>query len=428
MSSENNNNIIINIFSNNNSSFSQPSLINNKYDYLISTLNSFKQNINTNIKESESKVIPFEENLINFTHNIKKIGNNVTSKINLFIFQFKEYLKLIDIKINFINELKQSNINQDISLSLISEECKINSKVIQNQKKILHLLESIIKLNKILNNLINSEYYKDFMNIFKLNEDSDETESIELLSNSNIYEKTKDKNNINNENKDNKNEIKVVKKFIGKKRKNNNINEIIFISSNVKKKKKINLLQKLKKKFPNNDYIKKITKTFLQRRLNHFIIYSTKFILNKNNNNIEENKIKSSGDKTNYKFIKFNFELNIGNNGSNLINNFKEKFNKGFFIKKFNNFLELSGKFKNNLIEFLKKFFILENFIKFGFILCEINAYEFFEELSNEYFIDNLKENEVINVLFNEKMIKKLKENYKNLIIVREFIKKLKNK
>ena len=54
MSSENNNNII-NIFSNNNSSFSQPSLINNKYDYLISTLNSFKQNINTNIKESESK-------------------------------------------------------------------------------------------------------------------------------------------------------------------------------------------------------------------------------------------------------------------------------------------------------------------------------------------------------------------------------------
>jgi hypothetical protein len=219
MSSDNNNIIIINIFLNNNSSFSQPSLINNKYDYLISTLNSFKQNINTNIKESESKVIPFEENLINFTHNIKKIGNNVTSKINLFIFQFKEYLKLIDIKINFINELKQSNINQDISLSLISEECKINSKVIQNQKKILHLLESIIKLNKILNNLINSEYYKDFMNIFKLNEDSDETESIELLSNSNIYEKTKDKNNINKKNKDNKNKIKVVKNSLEKKKK-----------------------------------------------------------------------------------------------------------------------------------------------------------------------------------------------------------------
>ena len=55
MSSENNNNNNINIFSNNNSSFSQPSLINNKYDYLISTLNSFKYNINTNIKESESK-------------------------------------------------------------------------------------------------------------------------------------------------------------------------------------------------------------------------------------------------------------------------------------------------------------------------------------------------------------------------------------
>ena len=56
MSSENNNNNIINIFSNNNSSFSQPSLINNKYDYLILTLNSLKQNINTNIKESESKI------------------------------------------------------------------------------------------------------------------------------------------------------------------------------------------------------------------------------------------------------------------------------------------------------------------------------------------------------------------------------------
>jgi len=185
-------------------------------------------------------------------------------------------------------------------------------------------------------------------------------------------------------------------------------------------------LQKLKKKFPNNEYVQKITKTFLQRRLNHCIIYSTKFILI--NNNIDENKIKSSGDKTNYKFIKFNFELNTNNNGSYLINHFKDEFNKGFFIKKFNNFLELSGKFKNNLIEFLKNFFVLENFIKFGFVLCEINAYEFFEELSNEYFINNLKENEVINVLFNEKMIKKLKENYKNLIMVREFIKKLKNK
>ena len=232
MNSENNNNNIINIFSNSNSSFSQTPLINNKYDYLISTLNSFKQNINTNIKESESKVIPFEENLINFTHNIKKIGNNVTSKINLFIFQFKEYLKLIDIKINFINELKQSNINQDISLSLISEECKINSKVIQNQKKILYLLESIMKLNKILNNLINSEHYKDFINIFKLNEDSDETESIEI-NNSNICEK--------NKNNENKNKIKAIKKFIGKKRKNNNNNnnnEIIFLTSNVQKKKK----------------------------------------------------------------------------------------------------------------------------------------------------------------------------------------------
>ena len=69
MSSENNNNII-KIFFRIIILFFSPSLINNKYDYLISTLNSFKQNINTNIKESESKVIPFEENLINFTHNI----------------------------------------------------------------------------------------------------------------------------------------------------------------------------------------------------------------------------------------------------------------------------------------------------------------------------------------------------------------------
>ena len=54
MSSENNNNII-KIFFRIIILFFSPSLINNKYDYLISTLNSFKQNINTNIKESESK-------------------------------------------------------------------------------------------------------------------------------------------------------------------------------------------------------------------------------------------------------------------------------------------------------------------------------------------------------------------------------------
>jgi len=54
MSSENNNNII-KIFFRIIILFFSPSLINNKYDYLISTLNSFKYNINTNIKESESK-------------------------------------------------------------------------------------------------------------------------------------------------------------------------------------------------------------------------------------------------------------------------------------------------------------------------------------------------------------------------------------
>ncbi len=54
MSSENNN-IIIKIFFRIIILFFSPSLINNKYDYLISTLNSFKYNINTNIKESESK-------------------------------------------------------------------------------------------------------------------------------------------------------------------------------------------------------------------------------------------------------------------------------------------------------------------------------------------------------------------------------------
>ena len=54
MSSENNNNII-KIFFRIIILFFSPSLINNKYDYLISTLNSFKYNINMNIKESESK-------------------------------------------------------------------------------------------------------------------------------------------------------------------------------------------------------------------------------------------------------------------------------------------------------------------------------------------------------------------------------------
>ena len=54
MSSENNNNII-KIFFRIIILFFSPSLINNKYDYLISTLNSFKYNINTYIKESESK-------------------------------------------------------------------------------------------------------------------------------------------------------------------------------------------------------------------------------------------------------------------------------------------------------------------------------------------------------------------------------------
>ena len=64
----------------------------------------------------------------------------------------------------------------------------------------------------------------------------------------------------------------------------------------------------MQKEYPSNLYVQKVSKTFLSRRLNKDVIYRQIFYY-KENGDIEENKLRSAGESTVYKYCKAIFKF-----------------------------------------------------------------------------------------------------------------------
>ena len=188
-----------------------------------------------------------------------------------------------------------------------------------------------------------------------------------------------------------------------------------------KKKKDRDLLETLQKDFPSNTYVQKISKTFLSRRLNKKVIYRHYFTY-KEDGNREENRLRSSGESTVYKYCKtiFNFYndniVNTEKIDEMLGKELKQQFAKIDYEK--NEYI-IGGKIGCTLTELIDRVFKQDLFKELFVVKANLEFYEFYEELVSEF--DENDKN--VRIIFcDEKILKHLREDWKNLEMVRKYI------
>jgi hypothetical protein len=186
-------------------------------------------------------------------------------------------------------------------------------------------------------------------------------------------------------------------------------------------KKSKDLLEILHQEFPDNSYIQKISKTFLSRRLFKTVIYRH-FFEYKENGLIVEDRVRSAGDSTVYKYGKVTFKfLNDEIKDTEKIDEIMGKELKQQFYKldEENKEYIIGGKIGCTLSELIQKIFKNDLLKEFNIVKATLEFYEFYEELVNE-FDENDKNVKIISC--DEKVLNHLREDWKSLDIARKYI------
>ena len=224
--------------------------------------------------------------------------------------------------------------------------------------------------------------------------------------------------------------VKKPKKALNPTKKNKkskkNINSKIKDKKKRKKKEKKDLLELLQKEYPNNPYVKKVSKTFLSRRLNKDVIYIHNFYYYEDGTT-SDSRVRSAGESTVYKYCKVIFKfLNDEIKNTDKIDEMLGKELKQQFAKTDEEQKEyiIAGKLGCSSVELIERVF-KQNLLNELFVTKAIlEYYEFYEELISEF---NEKENNVRIIFCDEKVLKHLREDWKNLELVRNFIKQKKS-
>ena len=187
----------------------------------------------------------------------------------------------------------------------------------------------------------------------------------------------------------------------------------------------VDLLEILQKEFPTNPYVRKVSKTFISRRLYKKVIYRHIFDY-RSDGTIEENRLRSAGESTVYKYGKFTFKFeNDDMSNFEKIDELMGKELKQQFAKLDieNKEYIIGGKIGSLAVELITRVFRQSLFDEYSVVRVILEFYEFYEELVNEF---NEKEDNVRIVFCDEKILNLLREDWKNLELVRNYIKKLK--
>ena len=414
---------------------------NSNVDFLLTTLNSFEKNISISISQTENKINMFEEQIKELTKPLIKINKKLSNSLKTFVDEFKQIQLRIESKSKFIQDLGQinNNTNQSLSMSLIKEESQLNIQVTQKQSLLVQEIEKIDKGMELLKKMINSKEFQDFGNLCKepldtKEEKKDEDSTVSIVSEDDDDKdgKKSDKENLLNKKRSRKNKDQSlapnspsaqnrIKQKVSTKK---TIDTSNSQNKKIKKRKAHSdkdLLTQLKKKYNTSPYVKKLTKTFISRRLNHKIIYEHKFDYTDNNNEkgYTDERVKSSGDKCAYKYIIFNFKLTSKEKEDELIQKFSDQFKQNYFIKREDNLLTIGGKIKDPLLVVIEESFkkkVLNE--KYNVASTTILSYEFYEELANEFDISD----PTTKAVFDDVTFNKLMDNWKMLCLVREYV------
>ena len=312
-------------------------------------------------------------------------------------------------------------------------DIQLNQKYANNHENMILFYQHIANNIDLFTKLINSEEYDQLIKGFdslisdkeifeekeieKEEEKVEEKLEIEKLEKENIKIK-KPKKQLN----PNKNLKKKSKKMTNIKSKDKKQNK----ASKKKKKEKKDLLELLQTEYPTNPYVKKVSKTFLSRRLNKTVIYRHNFEYNIDGS-FTENKLRSAGESTVYKYGKATFKfLNDEIKNTDKIDEMLGKELKQQFAKIDNENHEyiIAGKIGCSAVELIEKIFKQNLLKELSVNKAILEFYEFYEELVSEF---NEKESNVRIIFCDEKVLKHLREDWLNLELVRNFIKQKKS-
>ena len=401
--------------------------------YIGSTLDNVILNSNINLIKMKEVLDTLDKAANAIIIPVLKIKKKISRKFDFFA---KEYTE---------NKDKVESSNEEIISHL--EEYKfdsknindINSKYGNSQDTIISLYENITKNRDIFTNLINSQEYNKLIKGFDeiipdkemFAEEEKEKEKENEKEKEKKNEKEKDKEKTENE-KTSKESNKVKKPKRPTQKKNSKKSMKKLGSSKTKDKKKIqqqprkkkkerDLLETLQKEFPSNQYVQKISKTFLSRRLGKKVIYRHYFIY-KGDGTIEENRIRSSGESTVYKYCKtiFNF-YNDNITNTEKIDEMMGKELKQQFAKLDYDNKEyiIGGKIGCSLDELINRVFKQDLLKELMVVKATLEFYEFYEELVSEF---DEKDKNVRIIFCDEKILKHLRDDWKNLEMVRKYV------
>ena len=188
----------------------------------------------------------------------------------------------------------------------------------------------------------------------------------------------------------------------------------------------VDLLAILQKDFPTNAYVHKVSKTFISRRLYKKIIYRHIFDY-KEDGTVEENKLRSAGESTVYKYGKFTFKFeNDEIKNTEKIDELMGKELKQQFAKldEENKEYIIGGKIGSLAIELITRVLRQNLYDDLDVVRVVLEFYEFYEELVSEF---DEKEKNVRIIFCDEKILSGLREDWKNLEMVRNYIKQIKD-
>jgi len=375
------------------------------------------------IKEAKSSLDQRAKEII--VH-MMKIQKKISLKFDIFSKDYNEIIK----KAETANKEIMTHLEENRNDSMNIADIQLNQKYANDHENMIQFYENVTNKMELFTNLINSNEYNDIINEFDMfiNDkditigDNDVKEILDNFEKNCLILKK-------NAKKIKKNKIiganpKKILKRAGVKEKRKKEKEP---GNKGKRIDKENLLDILQNEFKDNNYIQKISKTFLKRRLFKNVIYRH-FFYYEEDGNIKEDKTRSAGESTIYKYGKFTFKFKNDEFNEEIVDKFVKFIGeelKTCFTKKDdeNKQFIIGGKISGLINEFFDKIIKKNLYNDYNIVNCCVEFYEFYEELVSEF---NENESNVKIINCDEKHLNNLKKDWESLQIVRDFVNKSK--
>ena len=382
-----------------------------------------KTNKNLNLLKIREAKKSLDEKVKEIIVPIMKIQKKISLKFDIFTKDYNEIIK----KAETVNKEIITHLEENKNDTMNITDIQLNQKYANNHENMIKFYENVTNKLDLFTNLINSNEYdnliKEFDKIISGNElIYDKEEGKEILEN---FEKKclilkKNVKKMKKPKLIGTNPKKILKRAGVKEKKNNGKEK-----TSKNKKPDRDLLEILQNEYKDNSYVQKISKTFFKRRLFKNIIYRHNFEY-KEDGSIEENKTRSSGESTIYKYGKFTFKFKNDEynqeNFDKLVKLIGEDLKQCFTkIDDENKDYIIGGKISCLILEFLNKTMRKNLYNDFNVVKVCVEFYEFYEELISEF---DDKESNVKIIKCDEKIYNNLKKDWESLQLVRDFVNK----